>query len=83
MEKRKRNRKEQEKLHEQQASKTPFQKMLEDRAKRLEKIVSNFNIIFGLRKEREMEEKLNFPAKINLEKGPGGDLLKDFDFLNF
>jgi len=43
MEKRKRNRKEQEKLHEQQASKTPFQKMLEDRAKRLEKIESQTN----------------------------------------
>merc|ERR1711879_389654 len=39
MEKRKRNRKEQE----QQASKTPFQKMLEDRAKRLEKIESRTN----------------------------------------
>ena len=56
MEKRNRNRKEQEKIHEQQASKTPFQKMLEDRAKRLEKIVSNFNIIFGLRKKRERGE---------------------------
>ena len=41
MEKRSRHRKEQERLHEQEATKTPFQKMLEDRAKRLEKIVSD------------------------------------------
>lgn len=40
MEKRNRHRKNQEKIVEQEATKTPFQKMLEERAKRLEMIVS-------------------------------------------
>ena len=40
MEKRNKNRKEQERIIEQEATKTPFQKMLEERAKRLEMIVS-------------------------------------------
>ena len=40
MEKRNKNRKEQERMIEQEATKTPFQKMLEERAKRLEMIVS-------------------------------------------
>ena len=40
MEKRNKHRKEQERIVEQEASKTPFQKMLEERAKRLEMIVS-------------------------------------------
>ena len=40
MEKRNRHRKDQEKIVEQEATKTPFQKMLEERAKRLEMIVS-------------------------------------------
>ena len=39
MEKRNRHRKDQERIVEQQATKTPFQKMLEERAKRLEMIV--------------------------------------------
>lgn len=47
MEKRSRHRKEQERLHEQEATKTPFQKMLEDRAKRLEKIEAQTNIDGG------------------------------------
>ena len=46
MAKRNRHRKEQERLHEQEISKTPFQKMLDERAKRLEKIVRFFSIIF-------------------------------------
>lgn len=39
MEKRNRNRKEQERLMAKEATKTPFEKKLEERAKRLEKIV--------------------------------------------
>ena len=39
MEKRNRHRKDQERIVEQEATKTPFQKMLEERAKRLEMIV--------------------------------------------
>ena len=41
MEKRNRHRKEQERVVEEETKKSPFQKMLEDRAKRLEMIVSN------------------------------------------
>eukprot|EP00093_Oithona_nana_P009213 09213.XXX_459440_467810_1 [CDS] Oithona nana genome sequencing. len=41
MEKRNRHRKDQEKIVEQEATKTPFQKMLEERAKRLEMIESS------------------------------------------
>lgn len=44
MAKRNRHRKEQERLHEQEISKTPFQKMLDERAKRLEKIEAQTNI---------------------------------------
>ena len=42
MEKRNRHRKEQERVVEEETKKSPFQKMLEDRAKRLEMIVSNW-----------------------------------------
>ena len=45
MAKRNRHRKEKERLHEQEISKTPFQKMLDERAKRLEKIV-RFQLFF-------------------------------------
>jgi len=41
MEKRNRHRKDQERIVEQEATKTPFQKMLEERAKRLEMIESS------------------------------------------
>lgn len=39
MEKRNRHRQEQEKISEEKANKTPFQKMLEERAKKLEEVV--------------------------------------------
>lgn len=47
MEKRSRHRKEQERLDQKEASKTPFQKMLDERAKRLEKIEAQTNIDGG------------------------------------
>ena len=39
MEKRNRNKKDKERLHEEEAKKTPFQRVLEERAKRLDMLV--------------------------------------------
>ena len=42
MEKRDRNKKDKERLKEEETKKTPFQKVLEERAKRLEMLVSTY-----------------------------------------
>ena len=57
MEKRNRHRKNQEKIVEQEATKTPFQKMLEERAKRLEMIVS-----------KKSSQRINFFFLQNVKK---------------
>ena len=64
MEKRNRHRKDQERIVEQEATKTPFQKMLEERAKRLEMIVRLKNTYFI--------QKFTFPNfhKIHIIKIP-------------
>ena len=65
MAKRNRHRKEQERLHEQEISKTPFQKMLDERAKRLEKIV-RFQLFFFIISRETMLRHHAMSIRVNL-----------------